>query len=105
MTVPSVSVYHVKFMSTQNVTVNIHYLPLCSVSLHLSLVLSVEDFFPFTLHCGCPCSTVGLVCTLEYVSATWVAVTDPGMVSYYFSLTDVLNLGLTEVSLSVSDLF
>ena len=23
---------HVKFMSTQNVTVNVHYLPLCSVS-------------------------------------------------------------------------
>ena len=35
---------HVNFMSTQNVTGNVHYLPLFSASLALSLVLSVEDF-------------------------------------------------------------
>ena len=40
---------HVKFMSTQNVTINVHYLPVCSASLRLSLVLSVEGFFTLTL--------------------------------------------------------
>ena len=59
---------HVKFMSTQNVTVNVHYLPLCSASLHLSLVLSVEGFFTLTLHHGGPRSTVGLASTLEWLS-------------------------------------
>ena len=82
-------------MSTQNVTVSVHYLPLCSASLHLSLVLSVEDFFTFTLHCGGPHSTVGLACALEWPSAMQVAVTDPGIVLYCLSLTEVLNLGLT----------
>ena len=95
-------------MSTQNVTVNVCYLPLCSASLHLSLVLSVEGFFTLTLRCDGPRSTVGLACTLEWLSAMRVAVTDPGIVLYYLSLTDVLNLGLTsvssEVSLSVRDL-
>ena len=94
-------------MSTQNVTVNVHYLPLFSASLHLSLDLSVEDFFTLTFYCGGPCSTVGLTCALEWLSAIWVAVTEPGMVLYCLSLTEVLNLGLTlvssEVSLSVSD--
>ena len=87
---------------------NVHYFPLCSASLRLSLVLSVEGFFPLTLCCGGPHSTVGLACALEWLSATRVAVTDPGIVLYFLSLTDVLNLGLTlvssEVSLSVSDL-
>ena len=95
-------------MSTQNVTVNVHYLPLCSAYLRLSLVLSVEGFFTLTLCCGGPHSTVGLACALEWLSATWVAVTHPGIVLYCLSSTDVLNLGLTfvssEVSLSVSDL-
>ena len=99
---------HVMFMSTQNVTVNVHYLPSCSASLHLSLVLSVEGFFTLTLRSGGPHTTVGLACTLEWVSAMWVAVTDPGMVLYCLSSTDVLNLVLTslssEVSLSVGDL-
>ena len=99
---------HVKFMSTQNVTVNIHSLPLCSASLRLSLPLSVEGFFTLTLRRGGPHSTVGLACTLEWLSAMWVAVTDPGMVLCCLSSNDVLNLGLTsvssEVSLSVSDL-
>ena len=99
---------HEKFMSTQTVTINVHYLPLCSASLCLSLDLSVEGFFTLALHSGGPCSTVGLACTLEWLSATWLAVTDPGMVLYCLSSTHVLNLGLTsissEVSLSVSDL-
>ena len=71
---------HVKFMSTQNVTVSVHYLPLCLASLGLSLVLSVEEFFTLTFCHGGPHSTVGLACTLEWVSAMQVAVTDPGMV-------------------------
>ena len=40
---------YVEFMLTQNVTVNVHYLPLFSASLHLSLALSVEDFFTLQL--------------------------------------------------------
>ena len=36
---------HVKFMLTQNVTVTGHYLTLCSVSLALAFVLSVEGLF------------------------------------------------------------
>ena len=71
---------HVKFMSTQNVTVNVHYLPLYLASLGFSLVLSVEDFFTLTFHHGVPHPTVGFACTLEWLSAMWVAVTDPGMV-------------------------
>ena len=97
-----------KFMSTQSVTVDFHYLPLFSASLLLSVALSVEDFFALTFHHGGPHSTVGLACALEQLSAMWVAVTDPGMVLYCLSLTEVLNLGLTsvstEVSLSVSNL-
>ena len=93
-------------MSTQNVTVTVHYLPLCSASLGLSLVLSVEDFLTF--QCGGPHSTVGLACALEWLSAMQVAVTDPGMVLYCLSSAEVLNLGLTlvssEVLLSVRDL-
>ena len=99
---------HVKFMSTQNITVNVHYLPLCSASLCLSLVLSVEGFFTLTLCCGGPHSTVVLACALEWLSAMRVAAADPGMVLYCLSSADVLNLGLTsvssEVSLSVGDL-
>ena len=99
---------HEKFMSTQNVTVNVHYLPLFSASLLLSLALSLDDFFTLTFHHGGPHSMVGLACALEWLSAMWAAVTDPGMVLYCLSLTEVLNLGLTsvssEVSLSVSDL-
>ena len=97
---------HGKFMSTQNVTINVHYLPLFLASLPLSLALSVEDFFTLTFHQGGPHSTVGLACALEWLSAMWFAVTDPGMALYRLSLTEVLNLGLTssEVSLSVSGL-
>ena len=99
---------HVKFISTQNVTVNVHYLPLRSVSLDLSFVLSVQDFFTLTFRCGGPHSTVRLACALEWLSAMQVAVTDPGMVLYCLSSTEVLNVGLTlvssEVSLSVRDL-
>ena len=95
-------------MLTQSVTVSVHYLPLCSASLRLSMVLSVEDFFTLTFCCGGPRSTVGLACALEWLSAMWVAVTDPGMVLHCLSLTEVLNQGLTSVSsevlLSVSDL-
>ena len=40
---------HVKFMLTQNVTVTVHYLPLCSVLLDLVFVLSVEGFFTLTI--------------------------------------------------------
>ena len=80
---------HVKFMSTQNVRVNVHYLPLFSASIPLSLVLSVEDFFTLTFRCGGPHSTVGLACTLEWISAMWVAVTDPGMVLYCLSSTEI----------------
>ena len=61
-----------------------------------------------TFHHDGPHSMVGLACALEWLSAMRVAVTDPGMVLYCLSLTEVLNLGLTlvssEVSLSVSDL-
>ena len=39
---------HVKFMLTQNVTVTVHYLPLCSVSLGLAFVLFVEGLFTLT---------------------------------------------------------
>ena len=56
-------------MSKQNVIVNVHYLPLFSVSLHLSLALSVEDFFTSTLHHGGPHPMVGLACALEWLSA------------------------------------
>ena len=35
-------------MLTQNVTVAVHYLPLCLVSLDLAFVLSVEDSFTLT---------------------------------------------------------
>ena len=82
---------HVKFMLTQNVTVNAHYLPLFSASLYLSLALSVEDFCTLTFRHGGPRSTVGLACALEWLSATQVAVTDPGMVLYCLSLTEVLS--------------
>ena len=99
---------HEKFMSTQGVTVNFHYLPLFSASLLLSLALSVKDFFALTFHHGGPHSTVRLVCAPEWLSAMQVAVADPGMVLYFLSLTEILNLGLTSVSsevlLSVSDL-
>ena len=60
---------HGKFMSTQSVTVNFHYLPLFSASLLLSLALSVKDFLTLTFHRGGPHSTVGLVCALEWLSA------------------------------------
>ena len=56
---------HGKFMSTQNVTVDFHYLPSFSASLLLSLALSVEDFFTLTFLHGGPYSTVGLACALE----------------------------------------
>ena len=99
---------HEKFMSTQNVMNNVHCLPLFSASLLLSLALSVEDFFTLTFWHGGPHSMIGLACALEWLSVIQVAVTDPGMVLYCLSLTEVLNLGLTlvssEVSLSVSDL-
>ena len=36
---------------------------------HLSLALSVEDFFTSTLHHGGPHSMVGLACALEWLSA------------------------------------
>ena len=84
---------HGKFMSTQGVTVNFHYLPLFSASLLLSLALSAEDFFALTFHHGGPHSTVGLACALEWLSAMWVMVADPGMVLYCLSSTEVLNLG------------
>ena len=99
---------HVKFMLTQNVTVTVHYSTLHSISLDLAFVLSVEGFFTLTFRHGGPHSTVGLVCTLEWLSAMRFAVADPGMVLYCLSSTEVLNLGLTsvspEVSLSVRDL-
>ena len=99
---------HGKFMSTQNVRINVHYLPLFSESLLLCLALSVEDFFTLTFHWGGPHSTVGLACTLEWLSALQVAVTYPAMVLYCLSSTEVLNLGLTlvssETSLFISDL-
>ena len=56
-------------MSTQNVTVNAHYLPLFSASLLLSLALSVEDFFTLTFCHGGPHSMVELACALEWLSA------------------------------------
>ena len=99
---------HEKFMSTQGVTVNFHYLPLFSASLLLSLALSVKDFFALTFCYGGPRSMVGLAGALEWLSTMWVVVADPGMVLCCLSSTEVLNLGLTsvssEVSLSVSDL-
>ena len=60
---------HGKFMSTQIVTVNFHYLPLFSASMFLSLALSVDDFFHLTFHCSGPHSTVGLACALKWLSA------------------------------------
>ena len=95
-------------MSTQGVTVNFHYLPLFSVSLLLFLALSIKNFYTLTFYRGGPNSMVGLACALEWLSAMWVVVADPGMVLYCLSLTEVLNLGLTlvssEVLLSVSGL-
>ena len=84
-------------MSTQNVTGNVHCLPLFSASLHLSLALSAEDFFTLTFWHDGPHSTVGLACALEWLSAMRVVGADPGMVLYCLSLTGVLNLGLTSV--------
>ena len=60
---------HGKFMSTQSVTLNFHYLPLFSASELLSLALSVEDFFPLTFRHDGPRSTVGLACALHWLSA------------------------------------
>ena len=85
-------------MSTQNVMVNVHSLPLFSASLHLSLALSVEDFFTLTFWCGGPHSTVGLTCAIEWLSAMLVVLADPGMVFYCLSSTEVSNLRLTLVS-------
>ena len=98
---------HVEFMLTQSVTVNVPYLSLFSASLHLSLALSVADFFTdFPSWWSLLYSWIGL--SLEWLSAMQVAVTDPGMVLYCLSSTEVLNLGLTSVSsevwLSVSGL-
>ena len=93
---------HGKFISTQIVTVNFHYLPLFLASMFLSLALSVDDFFTFTFHHSCPHSMVRLACALEWLSAIRVAVADPGMVLYSLSSTEVLNLGLTSVSSDVS---
>ena len=56
---------HEKFMSTQIVTVEFHYLPLFLASKFLSLALSVDDFLTFTFHHSGPRSTVGLACALE----------------------------------------
>ena len=39
--------------------------------------------------CGGPDSTVGFICALEWLSAMRVAVTDPGMVLYCLSSTEV----------------
>ena len=75
-----------KFISTQNVTVNVH-LPLFSATPLLFFTLSVEGFFILTFHCGGPCSMVGLACALEWLSAMQVAVPDPGMTLYCLSLT------------------
>ena len=52
-------------MLIQNVTVTVHYLPLCSVSLDLAFVLSVVGFFTLTFQCGGPHATVGFTCALE----------------------------------------
>ena len=52
-------------MLTQNVTVTVHYLSLCSVSLDLAFILSVEGLFTLTFQHGGPHSTVGLACALE----------------------------------------
>ena len=52
-------------MLTQNVTVTVHYLSLCSVSLDLAFVLSIEGLFTLTFRCGGPHSTVGFACALE----------------------------------------
>ena len=82
-------------------SVTVHYLPLCSVSLDLAFVLSVEGFFTLTLWHGGPRSTVGLACALEWLSAMQVAVNDPGMVLYCLFSTDILHLGLTSVSSEV----
>ena len=73
---------YIKFTLTQNITVTGHYLSLCSVSLDLAFVLSVEGLFTFDSRCGGPLSTVGFACVLESLSAMWVAVADPGMVLY-----------------------
>ena len=52
-------------MLTQNATVTGHYLSLCSVSLDLTFVLSVEGLFTLAFqHCG-PLSTVGFTFALE----------------------------------------
>ena len=87
---------HGKFMSTQIITVNFHFLVL------------FWAFFTFTFCHSDPCSMVRLACALEWLSAIQVAVHDPGIVLYSLSYTEVLNLGLTsvssDISLSVRDL-
>ena len=60
---------HGKFISTQIITVNFHYLPLFLASVFLFLALSVDDFFTLTFCHGGPCSMVGLACALEWLSA------------------------------------
>ena len=99
---------HGKFMSTQSVRVDFHYLPLFSASLLLSLASSVEDFFTLTFCHGGPHSMVGWACALEWLNVMQALVDDPGMVLYCLSSTEVLNLGLilvsSEVSLSVRNL-
>ena len=52
-------------MLTQNVTVTVHYLSLCLVSLALAFVISVEGLFTLTFGHGGSHSTVGFTCALE----------------------------------------
>ena len=74
----------------------------------LSLALSLGNFLIFVFHSCGPHSTIRFACAIEWLNAMWVAMTDPGIVSYSLSSTEVLSLGLTsvssDVSLSVSDL-
>ena len=60
---------HGKFMSTQSVTGNSHYLSLFLASILLSLAFSVEDFFTLTFCHDGPHSMVEFVCALEWLSA------------------------------------
>ena len=99
---------HGKFMLTQFVTVYFDFLSLSSVWVALPLALSVGNLLIFAFQRSGPCSTIGLACALEWMSAMWIAMAYPGIVLYSLSSTEVLNLGLTsvssDVSLSVRDL-
>ena len=89
---------HVKFALTQNVTVTGHYLSLCEVLVVSTFLSSIEGFLVLTFCRGGPLSMVAFACALEWVSAMWVAIANPGIVLHCLSSTEVLSLGFISLS-------